>query len=466
MEKKLSKRLWFNFILFGFMGQIAWNVENMYFNTFLYNSVYAGASQAAVDGSISVMSAISKMVALSAATAVITTFIMGTLSDKMKKRKLFISVGYIAWGIVTAAFGFISKENIAAILGSSDEIRILTVTVWTVIIMDAVMTFMGSTSNDSAFNAWVTDVTNPSNRPKVESVFAILPIAAMGVVMGVGTLAQTGAISYQTFFLALGAFVVLCGVVGLFTLEDPEYHNLQQEKNSSYWSDLFYGFRPSVIKDNAGLYLTLVASCLYSIAVQVFFPYILIYIQYVVMPESADINLMSASSLIPIVIALAVLVAGVILLMKLANKNKSKAFVIGTVCFIVGLTALGFAKGIVQVVVAAAPTVIGYIVLMIHLAASVRDFTPKGKSGLFQGIRMIFNVLIPMVVGPKLGELASIHSNTTYMDEYGVQQICPTSNMFIYAAAVAVIVLIPLAVLIKKGYLKKNAEAASEEMAA
>ena len=173
MEKKLSKRLWFNFILFGFMGQVAWNIENMYFNTFLYNSVYAGASQAAVDGSISVMSAISKMVALSAATAVITTFIMGTLSDKMKKRKLFISFGYIAWGIVTAAFGFISKENVAAILGpSADEIRILSTAVWTVIIMDCVMTFMGSTSNDSVFNAWVTDVTNPSNRPKVETVFA------------------------------------------------------------------------------------------------------------------------------------------------------------------------------------------------------------------------------------------------------------------------------------------------------
>ena len=318
MEKKLSKRMWFNFILFGFMGQIAWNIENMYFNTFLYNSVYAGASQVAVDGSISVMSAISKMVALSAATAVITTFIMGTLSDKMKKRKLFISLGYIAWGVVTAAFGFISKENIAAILGSSaDEIRVLSVAVWTVIIMDCVMTFMGSTSNDSVFNAWVTDVTNPSNRPKVETVFAILPVAAMGVVMGIGSFAQTGAISYKAFFLALGAFVVLCGVIGLFTLEDPEFKAPQEEKSSSYWSDLFYGFRPSVIKENSGLYLTLIASALYAIAVQVFFPYMLIYIQYVVVPASEGTNLMSASSLIPIIIAIVLLVAGVVFLMKL-----------------------------------------------------------------------------------------------------------------------------------------------------
>ena len=70
-------------------------------------------------------------------------------------------------------------------------------TVTLVIIMDGLMTFMGSTSNDSVFNAWVTDVTNPSNRPKVETVFAALPIVAMGVVMGVGSLAQTGTISYK-----------------------------------------------------------------------------------------------------------------------------------------------------------------------------------------------------------------------------------------------------------------------------
>ncbi|MBR6313918.1 MAG: hypothetical protein IKR49_04685 [Clostridia bacterium] len=95
-QKKISARLWFNMILFGLVGQLAWNVENMYFNTFLYNSIYSnGASQAAIDGSMPVMTAISIMVALSAATAVITTFVMGTLSDRLNRRKLFISVGYI-----------------------------------------------------------------------------------------------------------------------------------------------------------------------------------------------------------------------------------------------------------------------------------------------------------------------------------------------------------------------------------
>lgn len=83
-DSKLSGRIWFNICLFGFTGQMAWTLENMYFNTFLYNTVYEGGK---VTGSLSSMTAIKLMVAFSAATAVITTFIMGNLSDRVNKRK-------------------------------------------------------------------------------------------------------------------------------------------------------------------------------------------------------------------------------------------------------------------------------------------------------------------------------------------------------------------------------------------
>ena len=89
-DSKLSGRIWFNICLFGFTGQMAWTLENMYFNTFLYNTVYEGGK---VTGSLSSMTAIKLMVAFSAATAVITTFIMGNLSDRVNKRKIFISLG-------------------------------------------------------------------------------------------------------------------------------------------------------------------------------------------------------------------------------------------------------------------------------------------------------------------------------------------------------------------------------------
>ncbi len=81
---------------------------------------------------------------------------MGNLSDRVNKRKIFISLGYIIWGITTGAFGFITKDNIGSLFGISDSYKVITATAVTVIVMDCVMTFFGSTSNDSAFNAWIT----------------------------------------------------------------------------------------------------------------------------------------------------------------------------------------------------------------------------------------------------------------------------------------------------------------------
>ena len=99
----LSKRILVNLVLFGFMGQIAWNMENIYFNTFLFN--YIGGTT----------KDISRMVALSAATAVITTFAMGALSDKLGRRKGFICFGYILWGLTVISFTFISQYSVTSL---------------------------------------------------------------------------------------------------------------------------------------------------------------------------------------------------------------------------------------------------------------------------------------------------------------------------------------------------------------
>ncbi len=37
--KKFSARMWATLILIGFVGQLAWTIENMYFNVFLYNTI-------------------------------------------------------------------------------------------------------------------------------------------------------------------------------------------------------------------------------------------------------------------------------------------------------------------------------------------------------------------------------------------------------------------------------------------
>ena len=84
MQKtKLGGRFWLALTVFSLVGQVAWVVENMYFNVFIYKMFHATAAQ------------ISLMVAASAVVATLTTILIGALSDRVGRRKIFICVGYL-----------------------------------------------------------------------------------------------------------------------------------------------------------------------------------------------------------------------------------------------------------------------------------------------------------------------------------------------------------------------------------
>mgnify|MGYP000817898919 CR=1 FL=1 len=137
------------------------------------------------------------------------------------------------------------------------------------------MTFFGSTANDAAFNAYVTDTVSNAQRGRVESVLAILPLVSMLIIFG-GFDGMTQAGNWQMFFLIFGALVTLTGVASLFLLKEQP----ATPKREPFFQQLAYGFRPSVIARHRALYLSLLAMCVFSIAVQVFFPYLIIYMQH------------------------------------------------------------------------------------------------------------------------------------------------------------------------------------------
>ncbi len=455
-NEKLSKKNWFIITLFCFMGGIAWNTENMYFNTFITNEIYSDVSQSAILGSMEATTAVARMVALSAIAAVLTTFVMGALSDKLKNRKMFISVGYILWGMVTATFGFITKDNVANLLNLSDEAKILGCTVWFVILMDIVMTFMGSTSNDAAFQAWVTDITVPKQRPIVETVLSVVGTISSFAVTGVGSFAQAGTISYKLFFGVLGLVVTLCGVLGLFLIKDPP-RTLERETSSNYWSDLYYGFRPSVIKENARLYLALLSFCFAIISFQVFYPYLLTYVQYVVIPDNGGVNnLLKAPVIITALIVAVVLLACIVFMLKFSTKKKGICLIASVIVMTLGFLLLSTSTSIYVILLSILPVVLGNAIINILFGAAVKDFIPEGKAGLFQGIRMIFVVLLPMVIGPFIGDMACRSAAQTIINEANAEVIVPAKNMFLWAGVVCIFALIPLYFLTKKGFETKN----------
>ena len=102
---------------------------------------------------------------------------------------------------------------------------------------------------------------------------------------------------------------------------------------------------------------------------------------------------------------------------------------------------------------------------MIILNAAIRDFTPEDKVGQFQGIRMIFYVLLPMVIGPRLGSfVTSKYADGYYTNDYGELVEIPVPKIYLAAAAVALFIIIPCVFLFKEWKAKEKA--AKEELAA
>ena len=413
---KIDKRFWVTLILFGLFGQLAWVIENMYFNLFLYNTI-SGEPQA-----------IAWMVAASAVTATLTTIFMGALSDRVSKRKRFMSIGYILWGLATFSFAFISVDNISKIFSTTGDVILATVII--VIIMDCIMTFFGSMANDGAFNAWITDSTNEENRGKIEGVLAILPLMALLIIFG-GFDIMVQQDNWPLFFMISGGLVIVGGVVGIFLIKESDV----KKSESNYLQTLTYGFKPKNIKKNKKLYIYLIGMAIFGISTQIYMPYFIIYMQ-------RYLGIDSYAILLGVVLLLASVVS-VVIGRYIKTNNKNKFFIPAMSTMILGLIMLFITRNVVLVGISGFIMMSGNLVLTAIFNVKVRDYTPLDKVGHFQGMRMIFYVMIPMIIGPFIGARVISNTNVFYND-LGTLKPVPTPEIFIASAIAVLFILIPL----------------------
>ena len=409
-------------VVFCLTGQVAWVVENMYFNVFIYKMFHASAE------------AISAMVAASAIAATVTTVLIGALSDKIGKRKIFICGGYIIWGVTIWSFSLIRLDVINALFPAVASAAAVGVSL--TIIMDCVMTFFGSAANDACFNAWLTDVTDESNRGSVEGINAMMPLVAILVVFG-GFMGfdLDKAESWTTIFNVIGIVVIAIGISGIWLIKDSM---IETSENQNYFGNIFYGFRPGVIKSNKLLYFTLIAVAVFNISIQIFMPYLILY--YSVSLGMDNYVLIFA----PAIILAAVFTA---LYGKVYDRKGFQAAIVPTlVLLMVGYVGLYFFRTTVPVFLASLIMMCGYLGTGAMLGAKVRTHTPESKSGMFQGLRIFSQVLIPGVIGPSIGA-AVLKNAETILNDDGTTSFVPNENIFLVALiaiAFAWVTLIPL----------------------
>ncbi len=434
---KIGLRKWLTFILAGFVGQLAWAIENNYFNVYVYDCTKEY-------GFIPVMTI------ASAAAATITTLFMGAVSDRLGKRKLLISTGYILWGISILLFAFLNPSSSFNIVANSAFVAGTMI-----VIMDCVMTFFGSTANDAAFNAFVTDNTNNDNRSKVESVLSVMPLLALIIVIVIAgifvdlsaeALAAGAVKQWDIFFYIFGGITLVIGIVSFFLVPKDI---VTPNKDGNYIQSVFYGFRPKVIKSNPILYITLVAFMVFNIGLQVFMPYFILYVQNVLY-ITGDNFTVSLGVVLLLASALTVIFG---LFMDKIGKNKimipalTVGAIGGGIIFFIpadqSYTQIGLIIGGIVLMT-------GYLVSTAVLGAKVRDYTPTKEVGLFQGVRMIFVVLIPMIIGPLIGNALCRIGGTPYQNEYNQTVYPPNKWLFLVTGIIFLCSVVPVVLMIRK----------------
>lgn len=412
----LRPRFWLALVVVGLTGQVAWTIENIYLNVFVYETITDNPTTIAI------------MVAFSAVAATLAALVMGAYSDRIGRRRVFIVAGYVVWGVSTIAFGWISPDSVAGLIPVASAVTAAAVAV---ILLDGLMSFLGGTANDAAFQAWVTDSTEPQNRGRVDGVLAVLPLVAMLLVFGgLDGLTKDG--QWNVFFLVVGALMIAVGVLSLFLVHDVPS---EPRQGDSVLRSMMHGLRPHAIRTNPGLYLTLSALAILGVSTQVFLPYLIIYLEKYLRIE--------AYALVLAVVLVGSATAGVLGGRVIDRIGKVRFMLPAAALYLVGLLLMVPARGLVPVILAGLVMMSGFMLTTAAIVATVRDYTPPDRAGAVQGLRMIFFVLIPMVIGPFIGA-AVISGADEYYEDLGVLKQVPTPGIFFGAAVVVLAIVLPV----------------------
>ena len=427
-KKTNPAKFWLLVWLLGLAGQLCWNIENQWFNTFVYAKI-------AKDPTI-----ISWMLAISALATTISTFLFGCVSDRRGNRKTLISLGYIFWGIFTILFGtteFLGKRN-------SDTAAFIGIAI-AVIAADAIMSFFGSMGNDIGFNAWINDHMTPENSGSLGAALAVQPV--IGTIAGtvLGGLLVGANDNYMRLFVVIGGSVIVLGLVSLFGMKDVE--TLRPSIKGSFSQQFFSIFNVKEYLKHRELVFVNLMLAVYFISFNVYFSHLGNFMIYYLGFTADTMGLIEGVGLL---LAMFTSIPAI----KFIREDKSSLIILFAVVInAIGLLVIGLLVSPENVnpstiwnpvlLIGVLLVGIGYILFLQTITVWSKRLYPEDARGQFEGIRIIFYVLIPMVVAPLISN-PIIKNNGEIIDENGFTAYLPTNTLFLAGVVIVLLTLIPL----------------------
>ena len=470
----IGAKNWILLLVIGFTAQITWVIENNWFANFIYSDF--GAQ----------LGVVTAMTICSATATTFSALFFGTLSDRIGSRKKIISWGSIAWGIFTVCFGLTHylRDSIY------NDVMLVGVTI---VAVDSIMSFFGSMANDAGYNAWYADMMNDNNSGQLGAVAATLPVLGtlVGTLIG-GAFVNNPVFTknnpqggYIAFFTIVGVLTIIIGIAAMIFLKDDP--KLKPVKDGSIWHQLGSVFNIKRFVKNRELALVFVTLSVFFIGYNCYFIHIMNWMNY-------TLGFSDPSLILGIPLVIAVLLA-IPFIRVINNKRVPAVALFATLISIAGCLFVYFVVGrmtgrydtqnalnvganwpcylgIIMVGV-------GYVVFMQSTTVWMKRLYPEEHRGQFEGVRILFFVLIPMIAGPLLadpicracgdkvyqvvvdGALKFVTGPEAQALGYDLTQIAegylPVNELFVAASIVTALSLIPM-YFAARLYRKRNAE--------
>ena len=152
-----------------------------------------------------------------------------------------------------------------------------------------------------------------------------------------------------------------------------------------------------------------------------------------------------------LIMAPAVIIAAIVTAFygKVYDKVHFKKAIIPTI----GMLCLGYIllyafTNVVIVFIGSLFMMSGYLTGMAVFGAMLRDYTPQNKAGMFQGLRIVGQVLVPGIIGPAIGAYVLRNAQQILNDD-GTYSFIPNHNIFLAALVVAVVIWIALFIIFR-----------------
>ncbi|MHA1732211.1 MAG: MFS transporter [Promethearchaeota archaeon] len=243
-----------------------WAVENFWINLYWARNVDPRAIY------------ISLMVAITAVVGVLTQIVFGGISDASGRKRggrgrtHFILVGGVLGGVTMCLF---------------PVTRLLSPT-WVVVVyacvVDSLITFLGDQTTPTRI-ALLADVTTPDERGRVN--------AKLAIPSGIGSIVVIALSGYVMEFLGddfvfyLGGTCLAATALACYKLADEP---ASEPTETNWWQNVKRTFELGSIRENPDVYYLLGYVFVNSFGVQVFFPYLFIYLENSLLLEGVELS--------------------------------------------------------------------------------------------------------------------------------------------------------------------------------